>query len=595
MDNMNGITPIGLVENEFRVTTSSVPNYQTKNLGLTQYTPNRVTSWLGNYNEDMRKIDKFSTSIGAYVERVLDEGDEAHEELADRINSTASVIAAVERRVDENFADHEEIRTEIQQVATGAAQKIVESEKRLVEMIEEYNESSSSILAYVQQQVIDNDTKHTLVEAGLNQRLHVAEDEILAMKENDVSFGEELDGLERSVMINTSSIHTLGINLKEVDQALTQVKKTANANVNKIGKLQVSDEAQDAAIETLQERVVELANESIATSSSILAYVQEQITVNDAKHTLAESELNQKISNTEEEVGAARGDITLFSTELDTVKGTVATHGTSISRLESGVNKAKSAATQANNKADANAAEIATLKNNGTSSSEAIRNLQNDVTRLNTGVSAAQSAAAQADRKATNAKTVADNANAKGQAAQTTAEQAMNAADNANAKSQAAQTTAQEAKNAICIATRSTDSIALTGHNQNVTALTNNAIHFDASPGVFDDSGKKVNIHLTLDMENDVIKKLIVIPALFFTFNTAAPELPDVKCGINLDISTINNVGNAIILIGKVSILQKAGAHTVTCRLRIHPGTDVVILSQGTPQANAGSSTITII
>lgn len=260
MDNMNGMTPVGLVEGEFKVATSSIPNYQTKYLGLTQYTPNRVTSWLGNYNDDMRKIDNFSSSIGAYVEKVIEDGDAAHQELSRRITDTVSMIAAVERRVDENFTEHEEIRTNIQQVETGAAQKIVESEKRLVEMIQQNSASTSSTLAYVQQQVTDNDAKHTLAESQLNQRVHVVEDEVAAIKENDTTFREELDSVKNTVAGHTSSIAELEGDVTAAQGDATTAKNKANANATQIAGLKTSQTAQDATISALETRVSELAN-----------------------------------------------------------------------------------------------------------------------------------------------------------------------------------------------------------------------------------------------------------------------------------------------------------------------------------------------
>lgn len=260
MDNMNGITPVGLVEGEFKVATSSIPNYQTKRLGLTQYTPNRVTSWLGNYNDDMRKIDNFSSSIGAYVEKVIEDGDAAHQELSGRIADTVSMIAAVERRVDENFTEHEEIRTNIQQVETGAAQKIVESEKRLVEMIQQNNTSTSSTLAYVQRQVTDNDAKHTRAETQLNQRVHVVEDEVAAIKENDTAFRSELNGVKSTVTTHTSSIAELEGDVAAAQGDATTANNRANANATSIAGLQSTQTAQDAAITALQTQVGELAS-----------------------------------------------------------------------------------------------------------------------------------------------------------------------------------------------------------------------------------------------------------------------------------------------------------------------------------------------
>ena len=178
--------PVGLEENQFfKVTTSSVPLYQTKNLGLTQYTPNRVTSYLGNYNEDMRRIDKFSVSIGAYVEKVIDEADEAHEILNQKIINNTSIIAFAEQRIDTLEETITELQTDIGNVRVEVDEKISESENKIIEEIGKIEAATSSVTAYLEQEIKDVDNKHTLANNALSQRIHVAEDEILSLKQQE--------------------------------------------------------------------------------------------------------------------------------------------------------------------------------------------------------------------------------------------------------------------------------------------------------------------------------------------------------------------------------------------------------------------------
>lgn len=248
--------PVGLEENQFfKVTTSSVPLYQTKNLGLTQYTPNRVTSYLGNYNEDMRRIDKFSVSIGAYVEKVIDEADEAHEALNQKIINNTSVIAFAEQRIDTLEESIAELQTDIGNVRVEVDEKISESENKIIEEIGKLEAATSSVTAYLEQEIKDVDTKHTLANSELSQRVHVAEDEILSLKNREDTQTTQISDLQaRTTVLETRTAGMQqGIDNNMGDIATLQ-GDMATAK-SKILSLQQADIVQDSTIASLTEQV----------------------------------------------------------------------------------------------------------------------------------------------------------------------------------------------------------------------------------------------------------------------------------------------------------------------------------------------------
>lgn len=283
--------PVGLEENQFfKVTTSSVPLYQTKNLGLTQYTPNRVTSYLGNYNEDMRRIDKFSVSIGAYVEKVIDEADEAHEALNQKIINNTSMIAFAEQRIDTLEESIAELQTDIGNVRVEVDEKISESENKIIEEIGKLEAATSSVTAYLEQEIKDVDTKHTLANSELSQRVHVAEDEILSLKNREDTQTTQLSDLQaRTTVLETRTAGMQqGIDNNMGDIATLQ-GDVATAK-SKILSLQQADIVQDSTIASLTEQVAAMqdigdeVNELKARTNIVIASLDRHIiTVNEPR------------------------------------------------------------------------------------------------------------------------------------------------------------------------------------------------------------------------------------------------------------------------------------------------------------------------
>lgn len=253
--------PLGLVKDEYvrnTITTSSIPLYQTKNLGLTQYTPNRYTSYLTNYNEDMRKIDRFSTSIGAYIEKTLDEADAEHQRLDERINNTNSVLAFTEKRVDNVEEALTELETDIAQVRVEIHEAVADSEERMTDLISQSIAATSSTLAYLDKKIDENDTKQTLAYSGLSQRMHVAEDEIKTLKESSTSYLEDITNLQTAA----TNLETRVTSLEELEQVnhedIVNAQKKLMAHDTELASLANTETVQNQTIATLTEQVAAL-------------------------------------------------------------------------------------------------------------------------------------------------------------------------------------------------------------------------------------------------------------------------------------------------------------------------------------------------
>lgn len=253
--------PLGLVKDEYvqnTITTSSIPLYQTKNLGLTQYTPNRYTSYLTNYNEDMRKIDRFSTSIGAYIEKTLDEADAEHQRLDERINNTNSVLAFTEKRVDNVEEALTELETDIAQVRVEIHDAVADSEERMTELISQNIAATSSTLAYLDKKINENDAKQTLAYSGLSQRMHVAEDELKTLKESSASYLEDITNLQTAA----TNLETRVTSLEELEQVnhedIVNAQKKLMAHDTELASLANTETVQNQTIASLTEQVAAL-------------------------------------------------------------------------------------------------------------------------------------------------------------------------------------------------------------------------------------------------------------------------------------------------------------------------------------------------
>lgn len=251
-------TPIGLVDGEYKVRTTSTamyPTYETKNLGLNQFTVNSVPGWMSGYNDDMRKIDKFSTSIGAYIEKNLNEQDAEHELLHERINNTVSLIAYEAKRIDANTSSIAAFPFDQARQDAEFERKITAAKTDLERQIADGVKGTTSYTAYVDKKLDKYQATTTTSYMWTNQRLHTVEDEIRTIKETET-------GLATKVTSNETEINKLKQATSTLNTKQNEIIDRVNEHANKIARqdseirsLQTTDRLQDDRITALNAQV----------------------------------------------------------------------------------------------------------------------------------------------------------------------------------------------------------------------------------------------------------------------------------------------------------------------------------------------------
>lgn len=256
-------TPIGLVEGEYKVRTTSTamyPTYETKNLGLNQFTVYSVPGWMSGYNEDMRKIDRYSTSIGAYIEKNLDEQDTEHELLHERINNTVSLIAYEAKRIDANTSSIAAFQVDQERQEVEFDRRITEAQTKLEKQITDGVKATTSYIAYVDKKLDKYQATTTTSYMWTNQRLHTVEDEISTIKETET-------GLATKVTSNETEIHKLKLTTSALDNKQNEIINKVNEHTTKIAEqgseissLKVAEGIQDDRIAALNTQVQSNSN-----------------------------------------------------------------------------------------------------------------------------------------------------------------------------------------------------------------------------------------------------------------------------------------------------------------------------------------------
>lgn len=251
-------TPIGLVEGEYKVRTTSTamyPTYETKNLGLNQFTVYSVPGWMSGYNEDMRKIDRYSTSIGAYIEKNLDEQDAEHELLHERINNTVSLIAYEAKRIDANTSSIAAFPLDQARQDAEFERRITVAKTDLERQIADGVKGTTSYIAYVDKKLDKYQATTTTSYMWTNQRLHTVEDEIRTIKETET-------GLATKVTSNETEIDRLKLLTNSLSTRQNHIINNVNEHRTKIAEqgseissLKVSEAIQDDRLAALNTQV----------------------------------------------------------------------------------------------------------------------------------------------------------------------------------------------------------------------------------------------------------------------------------------------------------------------------------------------------
>lgn len=253
-----GFTPIGLVDGEYKVRTTSTamyPTYETKNLGLNQFTVYSVPGWMSGYNDDMRKIDKFSTSIGAYIEKNLNEQDAEHELLHERINNTVSLIAYEAKRIDANTSSIAAFPFDQARQDAEFERKITAAKTDLERQIADGVKGTTSYTAYVDKKLDKYQATTTTSYMWTNQRLHTVEDEIRTIKKTET-------GLTTKVISNETEINKLKLATSTLNTKQNEIIERVNEHTDKfvrqdseIMSLKVTETLQDDRLIALNEQV----------------------------------------------------------------------------------------------------------------------------------------------------------------------------------------------------------------------------------------------------------------------------------------------------------------------------------------------------
>lgn len=259
-------TPIGLVEGEYKVRTTSTamyPTYETKNLGLNQFTVYSVPGWMSGYNEDMRKIDRYSTSIGAYIEKNLDEQDAEHELLHKRINNTVSMIAYEAKRIDANTSSIAAFRVDQERQEVEFDRRITEAQTDLEKQIADGVKGTTSYIAYVDRKIDKYQATTTTSYMWTSQRLHTVEDEIKTIKETET-------GLATKVTSNETEINKLKLTTSALDTKQNEIIDKVNEHTTKIAE-QGSEISSLKVTETIQDDRLAALNTQVQSNTNNIA------------------------------------------------------------------------------------------------------------------------------------------------------------------------------------------------------------------------------------------------------------------------------------------------------------------------------------
>lgn len=256
-------TPIGLVEGEYKVRTTSTamyPTYETKNLGLNQFTVYSVPGWMSGYNDDMRKIDRYSTSIGAYIEKNLNEQDAEHELLHERINNTVSLIAYEAKRIDANTSSIAAFPLDQARQDAEFERRITVAKTDLERQIADGVKGTTSYIAYVDKKLDKYQATTTTSYMWTNQRLHTVEDEIRTIKETETGLATKVTSNETEIDRLELLTNSLSTRQNHIGNNVNEHRIKIAEQGNEISSLKATETIQDDRLAALNTQVVSNTN-----------------------------------------------------------------------------------------------------------------------------------------------------------------------------------------------------------------------------------------------------------------------------------------------------------------------------------------------
>jgi len=205
----------------------------TKYLGLTQYDPHDTISFLGNYNDDMRKIDVATTSIASGILDVETRIDEVAEEATTRLDGidkwrdiTTTSISALKLK-------DEDLQRQVDNLVTTTSI----SNGRIDDLVSDFTEhvaTSTSYMAGILAEVKSVETETTTKIEADRQRITVLETSVTDLHEKvdgDSSINTRQDA---DIAANTQRIEALENVDSETATTLQDMRKDMNSQTTKI-------------------------------------------------------------------------------------------------------------------------------------------------------------------------------------------------------------------------------------------------------------------------------------------------------------------------------------------------------------------------
>lgn len=256
-----GYIPLGIDEDYYKVsTTSTIPIYETPHLGLTQYTPNRITSWLNNYNEDMRKIDKNSSSIASGIIKILDDSAAEHKRLQDEIDNTNSVMAFNEKRIDNVEDAILDLRGDIADARLYTDQEVARSEVEMTKKLNAAMAATASSIAYVQHEVDRNNFVTSTSIARMEQRLHVAEDELIDIRQDMGAETADVAALKNDMSLVKARLTDAEDDIADTMADVADLQTANTALGGRVASLEATEVVQNSTINSLNNQVASMQN-----------------------------------------------------------------------------------------------------------------------------------------------------------------------------------------------------------------------------------------------------------------------------------------------------------------------------------------------
>lgn len=279
MEERKGFTPLGIDEDYYKVsTTSTIPVYETPHLGLTQYTPNRITSWLNNYNEDMRKIDKNSSSIASGILKILDDSAAEHQRLQREIDNTNSVMAFNEKRIDNVEDAILDLQGDIADARLYTDQEITRSEAEMTKKLNDAMKATASSIAYVQHEVDRNNFVTSTSIARMEQRLHVAEDELVDIRKDMGAETADVAALKNDMSNVKTRLTDAEDDIADTMADVADLQTANTALGGRVASLEATEVVQNSTINSLNNQVASMQNigddvNALKQKSDLIAYL----------------------------------------------------------------------------------------------------------------------------------------------------------------------------------------------------------------------------------------------------------------------------------------------------------------------------------